>query len=105
MTAFGTLSPRYFGDSRFIMRNSLYAIIAAAFSAVLPWGNAAYATGPYPFGDPPYTLNFDYYPQIQSGCLRWNWQQYQWNDTCPVYINPKAYMYHPRGGAVLRSRG
>src|SRR5436309_760999 len=87
-----------------IMRNSFYAIVAAAFSAVLLSGSAAHA-GPYPFGDEPYTLNWDYYPQIQSGCWKWNWQQYQWNDTCPVYINPKAYMYHPRGGAVLRSRG
>ena len=88
------------------MRNSFYAIITAAFSAVLLSGNAAHASGPYPFDDPSYTLNWDYYPQIQSGCWRWNWQQYQWNDTCPVYINPKAYMYYPRSsGAVLRTRG
>jgi hypothetical protein len=104
MTSFGTVLPGIFWGIEDYMRKSLYAIVAAGFSAVLLSGNLAHA-GPYPFGDEPYTLNWDYYPQVQSGCWRWNWQQYQWNDTCPVYINPKAYMYHPRGGAVLRSRG
>ena len=87
------------------MRNSFYAIIAAAFSAVLLSGNVAHADGPYPFGDPPYTLNWWYYPQIQTGCWKWNWQQYLWNDYCPVHVQPKAYMYYPHSRVVLRTRG
>ena len=83
------------------MQKSLFAIIAAAFSLVLLSSSGA---GAYPYGDEPYSLNWDFYPQIQSGCWKWNWQQYQWNDTCPVYVHPKAYMY-PRAGAVLRTRG
>jgi len=88
------------------MRKSLLAISAAAAvsALVLPTGPAH--SNPYAFGDPPYTLNWDYYPQIQQGCWKWNWQQYLWNDHCPVYVHPKAYMYHSRPSrAVLRSRG
>src|SRR4051794_12062343 len=47
------------------MRKSLYVIIAAAVSAVLLSGKLAHA-GAYPSGDEPYTLNWDYYPQINS---------------------------------------
>jgi len=50
--------------------------------------------GPYPFGDAPYRLDFGYDPQIESGCWKWNWQQYQWDNYCPVYVQPKSYM-HP----------
>jgi hypothetical protein len=84
------------------MRNSFYAIIAAGVSVVLLSTSGA---GAYPFGDEPYRLNWDYEPGIASGCLKWNWQQYQWNDTCPVYIHPKAYMYPYSSRAVLRTRG
>ena len=83
------------------MKKSLFAIIAAAFSLVLLSGSGARA---YPYGDEPYTLNWEYYPQIQNGCWKWNWQQYQWNDFCPVYVHPKAYMY-PGSRVVLRTRG
>ena len=86
------------------MQKSLFSIIAAAFSVLLLSGSGAFA-GPYPFGDEPYTLNWGYYPQIESGCWKWNWQQHQWNDTCPVYINPKAYMYPRSSHVVLRTRG
>ena len=83
------------------MPKSVLAIIAAAFSVVLLSGSAARA---YPYGDEPYTLNWEYYPQIQNGCWKWNWQQYQWNDTCPVYVHPKAYLF-PHSRVVLRTRG
>ncbi len=86
------------------MQRSLLAI-AAAFSLVV-LSNSAALSGPYPYGDAPYTLSWwGYYPQIESGCWKWNWQQYQWNDQCPVYVQPKAYMYPRTGGAVLRTRG
>jgi hypothetical protein len=82
------------------MQKSLFAIIVAAFSVVLS-GSGAYA-GTYAFGDEPYRLNWGYDPAVESGCLKWNWQQYGWNDHCPIYVHPKAYMY-PR--AVLRTKG
>jgi hypothetical protein len=81
------------------MQKSLYAIFAAAFSALLLSSGAANAA-PYPFGDEPYRLNWGDAPAVESGCLKWNWQQYQWNDICPVYIHPKAYMY-PRSTHVV----
>ena len=81
------------------MQKSLVAIFAATM--VLS-GGSAYAR-PYPFGDEPYRLDWGYDSQIQSGCLKWNWQQYQWNNHCPVYVQPKAYMYP--GRTVLRVRG
>jgi hypothetical protein len=88
------------------MQKSLLAISAAAVSAMLLSTAPAYSDPyPYAFGDPPYTLNWWYYPQIQSGCWKWNWQQYLWNDYCPVYVHPKAYMYYPHSRAVLRTRG
>jgi hypothetical protein len=84
------------------MKKSLFAMIAAAFSLVLLSANGAHA---YPFGDEPYRLNWGYDPAVESGCLKWNWQQYQWNDTCPIYIHPKAYMYPSSSRVVLRTRG
>ena len=88
----------------YLMRKSFLAILISAGSVlVLSTGGAV--AGSYPFGDPPYTLNWDYYPQVQSGCWKWNWQQYQWDDHCPVYVQPKAYMYPRSRPAVLRTRG
>ena len=87
------------------MQKSLFVIIAAAFS-VLVLSTSGARSDPYTFGDPPYTLNWEYYPQIQTGCWKWNWQQYLWDDYCPVYVHPKAYMYYPRSSrVVLRTRG
>jgi hypothetical protein len=86
------------------MKKSLVGIVA--FSAMLVSGGAAYAGGAaYPFGDEPYRLNWGYDPAVESGCLQWNWQQYGWNDHCPIYIHPKAYMYPRASRVVLRTRG
>ena len=87
------------------MKRSLFAITAAAFSVLVLSTGGAQSGGYYPYGDPPYTLNWWYYPQIQTGCWKWNWQQYLWNDYCPVYVSPKAYMYPRASRAVLRTRG
>jgi hypothetical protein len=84
------------------MQKTLLAI-AAAFSCLIATSGGA-ISAPYAFGDEPYTLNWGYYSQIEKGCWRWNWQQYQYNDTCPVYVHPKAYMY-PRSNVVLRTKG
>jgi len=46
-----------------------------------------------------------YDPEIQSGCWKWNWQQYHWNNHCPVYVHPKAYMYPRSPRVVLRTKG
>ena len=81
------------------MQKSLFAM----FVAVMFLSSGSAYAGPYPFGDEPYRLDWGYDPQIQSGCLKWNWQQYQWNNHCPVYVQPKAYMYPKR--AVLRVKG
>jgi hypothetical protein len=80
------------------MQKPLFVMFAAV---MLLSSSNAYA-GPYQFGDEPYFLDWGYDPHIQSGCLKWNWQQDQWNNHCPVYVQPKAYM-HP-GRAVLRGR-
>ena len=88
----------------FFMTRSLFAIFAAAFSVLVLSSNGA-SSAPYRFGDEPYRLNWSYDPQIESGCWKWNWQQYQWNDHCPVYVNPKAYMYPRSSRTVLRSKG
>jgi len=83
---------------------SFFTISAAVLSlVVLPTVGAH--SGTYPFADEPYRLNWGYDPAVESGCLKWNWQQYQWNDTCPIYINPKVYMYPRSSRAVLRTRG
>jgi hypothetical protein len=93
------------GESRgVVMQKSLLAVSAAAVLAML-LSTAPASSEPYAFGDPPYTLNWWYYPQIQTGCWKWNWQQYLWNDYCPVYVHPKAYMYPHSSRAVLRTRG
>ena len=86
------------------MQKSLFAITAAAFSVLILSSSGA-QSGPYPYGDEPYTLNWWYYPQIQTGCWKWNWQQYLWNDYCPAYVSPKAYMYPRASRVVLRTRG
>jgi hypothetical protein len=86
------------------MQKSFFGIIGAAFSIVVLSSSGAYC-GAYPFGDEPYRLNWGYDPEIQSGCWKWNWQQYQWDDHCPVYVNPKAYMYPRSRRVVLRTRG
>ena len=86
------------------MHKSFLAIIAtaAAIAAVSP---TPARSAEYIFGDPPYRLDYGYDPRLESGCLKWNWQLYQWQDLCPVYIRPKAYMYPRRSGVVLRTRG
>jgi hypothetical protein len=84
------------------MQKSLLAIIAAFSLLTMTSGGARSA--PYAFGDEPHTLNWGNYPQIESGCWKWNWQQNQYNDHCPVYVHPKAYMY-PRSNVVLRTKG
>ena len=109
ITSFGTIGGKHRrGIEGLIMQKSLFVIIAAAFSVLVLSTDGARSQSygqPYSFGDTPYTLNWWYYPQIQSGCWKWNWQQYFWNDYCPVYIQPKAYMYYPHSRAVLRTRG
>ena len=85
------------------MPKSLFAIIAAAFFAVMLSGSGANA-GPYPFGDEPYRLNWGD-PAVESDCLKWNWQQYLWNDYCAVYVQPKAYMYPRSTRYVVRAKG
>ena len=75
----------------------------AMFAAVMFLSSGSAYAGPYPFGDEPYRLDWGYDPLIRSGCLKWNWQQYHWNNYCPVYVQPKAYMYPKR--AVVRVKG
>ena len=82
-----------------------YLLVITAAVAVVSISGGTARSGTYPFGDPPYRLDFGYDPQVESGCLKWNWQQYQWNDYCPVYVHPKAYMYPRAGRSVLRVRG
>lgn len=86
------------------MRNSAFAIAAACVLASVISAGSAQA-GPYPFGDQPYRLNWGYDPEIESGCWKWNWQLHQWNDHCPRYVQPKAYMYPRSSRVVLRSKG
>ena len=85
------------------MQKSLLAIIATAFSLLVLSSSGA-VSGPYPFGDEPYRLNWEFDPEIQTGCWKWNWQNYQWNDYCAVYVRPKAYMYPRSSRVVLRSK-
>jgi hypothetical protein len=86
------------------MQRARFALVAAAFSVVFLSAGTAQA-GPYPFGDEPYRLNWGYDPEIESGCWKWNWQQYQWNDYCARYVYPKAYLYPRSSRVVLRTRG
>jgi hypothetical protein len=85
------------------MKKPFLAIVGATFSALVLSTGAA-CSGTYPFGDEPYTLDWGSFPQIQSGCWKWNWQQYQWNNYCPVYVHPKAYMYPRSSRAALRTK-
>jgi len=87
-----------------LMQKSFFAIIGAALSVVVVSSTAAHS-GTYPFGDEPYRLNWGYDPEIESGCWKWNWQLHQWNDYCPRYVNPKAYMYPRSSRVVLRTKG
>ena len=89
------------------MQKSLLALAAALSISALST-SAAYSgtySGTYPFGDPPYRLNWGYDPAVELGCLKWNWQQYLWNDYCAVFVHPKAYMYPRSSRAILRTRG
>jgi len=85
------------------MQKSLLAI-AAAFSLLVATSGVA-VSGPYTFGDEPHTLSWGYYPQMEKGCWKWNWQQHHYDDHCPVYVHPKAYMYPRSSRAVLRTKG
>jgi hypothetical protein len=85
------------------MNKSVSAIIATAAFIVLSSTSAQ--SGGYPFGDPPYRLDYAHEPQIESSCLKWNWQQYLWEDHCPIYVHPKAYMYPRAAHAVIRAKG
>ncbi|MGY4569447.1 hypothetical protein GPL21_06570 [Bradyrhizobium pachyrhizi] len=87
------------------MNKSFSVIIAAAASIVVLSSTAARCGDYYPFGDPPYRLDYVQEPQIASGCWKWNWQLYQWQDYCPVYVNPKAYMFSRSSRVVLRTKG
>ena len=87
------------------MRKSTGAILGAVSVVVLSTGNAYSGNRVYPFGDEPYRLNWSYDPEIQSACWKWNWQQYHWDNHCPVYVHPKAYMYPRASGVVLRTKG
>ena len=87
------------------MKKASLIVIAAASAAMSAASSASAQSGAYPFGDPPYRLNWFYEPEIQNGCWKWNFQQYLWNDHCPVYVHPKAYMYPRYNRAVLRTKG
>ena len=50
------------------MRKSFLVIAATAFAVSTLTVDSAHS-GPYPFGDPPYTLNWDSYPQIEFRLL------------------------------------
>jgi hypothetical protein len=87
------------------MSKSLLAVVAAALS-ILGTSAAVAQSGIYPFGDPPYRLDFGYDPEITTGCWKWNWQQYQWEDHCARYVYPKVYLFYGRPRpVVLRSKG
>jgi len=86
------------------MQRNMLAMAAAAFSVILLSTGSA-QSGPYPFGNKPYRLDWVYEPAIASGCWKWNWQQHQWNDHCPRYVHPKAFMYPHSSRVVLRSKG
>jgi hypothetical protein len=108
---FGTLSsisPEEIlvGEMEIFMQRSIFAVLATVFSVLALTSSSAFS-GNYPFGDEPYRLNWwGYDPGVQSGCLRWNWQQYGWDDFCPLYAYPKAYMFYPRAPrVVLRRKG
>lgn len=84
------------------MKKMFFAAVGLTVSMMFLSTSAS--SGTYPFGDEPYTLDWGYEPGIQSGCWKWNWQQYGWEDHCPVYIHPKAYMYPRSRRVVLRTK-
>jgi len=86
------------------MRRFALAMATTAFSMIVLSTGSAQA-GPYPFGDEPYRLDWVYDPGVASGCFKWNWQQHQWNDYCPRYVHPKAFMYPRASRVVLRTKG
>ncbi|WP_042335616.1 hypothetical protein [Bradyrhizobium sp. DOA9] len=83
-------------------KSCLVAIVAAACLCALP---ASAQTGPYPFGDEPYRLDWYPDPATATGCLKWNWQQHHWDNYCPVVVQPKAYMYPRARAVVVRAKG
>lgn len=87
-----------------LMKKSFFAIAGAAISLVVLSSSSAYS-GPYPFGDEPYRLDWGYDSAVESGCLRWNWQLQQWNDHCTRYVQPKAYMRPRASHVVVRTKG
>src|SRR4051812_3392704 len=92
------------GYRRIDMAKAVFTALVLALPVAFSSGSAL--SGPYVLGDEPYRLNWgDSSASIESGCLKWNWQQYHWNDYCPVYVKPKAYMYPFARRVVLRSRG
>jgi hypothetical protein len=92
-----------FGIGASIMLKSYLAVVVAAVG--LLGSSGAAQSGPYPFGDEPYRLDWLYEPEITNGCWKWNWQQYQWNNFCPTYVQPKAFMYPRSARAVVRTKG
>jgi hypothetical protein len=84
------------------MQRLMLAIVAAMLVSTTA---CSAQSAPYPFGDAPYRLNWWYDPEIESGCWKWNWQLHQWNDYCPRYISPKAYMYPRSSRVVLKTKG
>ena len=74
------------------MHKSLLAIAAASSFLIGTSGTAI--SGPYPFGDEPYTLSWG--QPYDPACWKWNWQQNQYNDFCATWVQPKAYMHPAR---------
>ncbi|WP_375780182.1 hypothetical protein ACE103_15875 [Bradyrhizobium sp. ma5] len=101
---FGSLAPLRHSTED-VMQKSFSVIMAAAAAIVVVSSTAARAGDIYPFGDPPYRLDYVVEPQIESGCWKWNWQLYQYQDRCPAYIHPKAYMFSRSSRVVLRTKG
>jgi hypothetical protein len=85
------------------MRKSLLVVVAASSFLMASSGGAI--SGPYTFGDEPYTLNWGRYQRSKRVAGSGIGQQYQYNDHCPVYVHPKAYMYPRSSRVVLRTKG
>lgn len=85
------------------MYRSCFAAIAAI--TCITASSVSAQAGSYPFGDEPYRLNWYADPEIATGCWKWNWQQHQWEDYCPVYVRPHAYMYPRARPVVVRTKG
>jgi len=80
------------------------AALATVLFALTPTSNAEAATIG---GEPFWPSTYAYEPALnQPGCLTWNWQQYAWYNSCPVYVRPKAYMYRGTlSRSTLRTKG